>query len=267
MDLDLQKNGFLIDLDGVLVRNKQLNVFEDTGKFIEYLDNNNFVYRIATNNSRLDPKRISERLKEQSVNVDQKNILAPLGILSERLKSDSIKKIYLMGDDDLRKQLLAWGFDVVDAPECDVVLVGLDRNITMDKLKNATTALVKHRAKLMGVNRNMLTKDDDGMYIPGSGAVVEMLKHTVNLRDVLHFGKGGEIFNRNLFNGLPRTHDQMIFISDDPYGDLATYAPMGMKTVFITTGKYAADDLDVNRFTPDMVVSSLSELMSRLHVV
>jgi len=50
-----------------------------------------------------------------------------------------------------------------------------------------------------------------------------------------------------------------VIISDDFYTDLIGAKALGIKTIFITTGKYKKEDLEKTDFRPDFIVSSLKE--------
>ncbi len=61
--------GIIIDLDGVLTKDKVLTPFEDAPKFIEFLKGKNIRFKIATNNSLYSPNQLVEGLRKNGINI------------------------------------------------------------------------------------------------------------------------------------------------------------------------------------------------------
>jgi 4-nitrophenyl phosphatase len=80
----------------------------------------------------------------------------------------------------------------------------------------------------------------------------------------LHFGKNSPEYNKQLFayfEGIDK--NEMAILSDDLFTDLKPMKELGLKTIFITTGKYKISDITEDS-KPDLVVNSLTELIERL---
>ncbi len=258
--------GFLIDLDGILVKDKDFNIFDDAPEFIKKLRSNYIPFKIATNNSRIPPEEIAKNLKERGIPVDKEDIFSPLALAPKVLNEEGIKSIFVIGEQTLIDYLTKHGFKVMDDPKVDAVLVAQDRNLNFEKLKIATTALKRHTAKLYAMNNNLLSQDGDGLLFPGVGAISKMFVYACTCNeDYIHFGKMSEIYNKYIFQSFNFPPDKLAIISDDLYIDLAGYKKLGLKTIFLTTGKYQISDIKEN-FEPDLIFNSLSELINYLEI-
>ncbi len=258
--------GFLIDLDGVLVKGKDFEVFEDAPLFIKKLRNNYIPFKIATNNSRIPPEEIAKRLKEKGLPVDKEDIFSPLSLAPKVLNEENIKNIFIIGEETLIEYMKKCGFKVLNEPKVDAVLVAQDRTLNFEKIKIATTALKRHSAKLYAMNNNLLSQDDDGLLFPGVGALSRMFVYACTCNeDYKHFGKMSDIYNKYIFQSFNFPPEKLAIISDDLYIDLAGYKKLGLTTIFLTTGKYQISDIKED-LEPDLIFNSLTELLNYLEI-
>ncbi|WP_457644688.1 HAD-IIA family hydrolase [Persephonella sp.] len=250
--------GLLVDLDGVLVKDSELNIFEDAPLFIDFLHKNNIPFKIATNNSRRSPSEIADKLREKGLNVDEKDVVSPLSVAPEVLKERGMESIYIIGSQKLKDYFREKGFNVKDSENVDAVVIGMDKSLNFQKLKIATTAVKRFYAKIYALNKNLISQDDDGMLFPGVGSVAKMFAYACNT-DFEHFGKMSDLYNDVIFKSLGKPLEKLGIISDDLFVDLKGYGSLGLTTIFVTTGKYKVEDID--DFEPDYIFDSLTEII------
>ncbi len=254
---------FLIDMDGVLTKDKEFNPFEFAPKFIRLLKEKKVPFRIVSNNSTRDPKLIVDKLREKGFELDYEDFISPVAILPQYLKEKGFKRIFVIGTELLKEFLKNKGFEVVDSHEVDAVVIGQDKELNFQKVKNAVSAVFLNKAKIVPVNLSRIVKDSDGLYFPGAGSVSRMIAFTTGYEEELpNLGKPSKEFIRLALNGLP--DEEVYLISDDIYTDLMGAKEIGLKTVFMTTGKYKKDELERANFQPDYVFDSLEELAKTL---
>jgi 4-nitrophenyl phosphatase len=258
--------GFLIDLDGVLTKDENFSPLEGAVEFIDFLKKGKVPFVIATSNSRYPPEEIVKKLQKNGFNVDVDNIVTPLTVAPDVLQREKIKSLFVIGSDNLKRYMEGRGFKVTDSPVVDGVLVGLDKNFNFMKMKIGTTALKVYGAKLYALNKNIISKDDDGLLFPGVGTVAKMFSTACRCNeDFKHFGKMGEEYNKVVFEKLSVEKDSTAMISDDIFVDLEGYKSLGLKTIFVTTGKYGLKDLEKSK-SVDIVVNNLMEIAGRVFV-
>ena len=250
----------LIDLDGVLVRDKKLTPFEDTPKFINFLRSSSIPFRVLSNNSTKPPSLIVKELNSKGIAIGDDEFISPLKILPKYLKEQGVRKCLVLGSELLKGYLRDRNFDVSEDYHVDAVVVAQDRELNFQKIKLAVSAVYLKGAKLVPVNMSRIVKDDDGLYFPGAGSISLMIAHACNYRESIpNLGKPSPEFVEFALTGLPK--DKIFIVSDDIYTDLIGAKDLGLETVFMTTGKYPKEEILKSGFTPDYTFDSLSEFM------
>ena len=250
--------GLIIDLDGVLTKDKLLTPFEDAEYFINYINKKEIPYKIATNNTLYSPENLEAKLKQNKINIKTGSLITPLFVAPRYMKNQSIENIFVIGSEELTEFFKAKGFNVKNSVNLDAVVIGQDKNLNFEKLKISTSAIKQNKAKILALNANLITKDDDGLVFPGVGSIAQMLSYATKT-SWIHFGKNSEEYNKELFKGFENLSDLAV-ISDDIFTDLIPFSKLGLKTIFITTGKYKKEDIPSN-FKPDYIIDSLKEII------
>ncbi len=254
----------LLDLDGVLVKDKALNPFEDTIEFLQNLRRLKIPFRVVSNNSTRPPDRLLRELREKGLKLKDEDFVSPLSILERYLKAQGIKRVFFIGMPAVEDYIKSLGFEVAQDHMVDAVLVGQDRNLDFGKLKLATSAVFLKGARLIPINLSRIVKDDDGLYFLGAGSIAFAIAHACNYEKTLpNLGKPSEEFIKHALEGLKG--DEVYLVSDDIYTDLIGAKKLGIKTIFMTTGKYSREELSKTNFKPDLVFDALLELLDYLY--
>jgi|YelNatPaOPRAMG01_1025707.scaffolds.fasta_scaffold10044_7 4-nitrophenyl phosphatase len=245
----------LVDLDGVLVKDKEFNLFEDSKAFLSFLKAKDFM--ILSNNSTRPPEELVQILNEKGLDISLLDILTPLKIIPEYLKEHGIKSSFVIGTEHLKTYLSKY-VDVKDDIKVDSVIVAQDKYLNFDKLKKAISAVFLNKAKIIPINHSKIVKDSDGLYFQGSGSLAFMIKNATDYKeDLPNLGKPSELFFSKALN--KDEYQESVIISDDFHTDLMGAKALGIKTIFITTGKYKKEDLEKTDFKPDFIVDSLRQ--------
>ncbi|WP_457601239.1 HAD-IIA family hydrolase [Hydrogenivirga sp.] len=253
----------LIDMDGVLTKDKEFNPFDHAPVFIKNLKERGVPFRIVSNNSTRSPKLIVHRLKVKGFDITMEDFISPVAVLPDYLKEKGIRSIFVIGTPMLADFLRESGFEVREDHGVDAVVVGQDKEIDFLKLKTAVSAVFLKGAEIVPVNLSRIVKDSDGLYFPGAGSVAHMLAYTTRYEDELpNLGKPSPEFIKLALRGLPE--EEVYLISDDIYTDLMGARELGIKTVFMTTGKYGEEELKRTNFKPDYIFHNLQELENKI---
>ncbi len=255
----------LIDLDGVLVKDKEFNLFEDTLSFFDFIKDKDFI--ILSNNSTRSPSDIANILREKGLDTEEGKLLTPLVMLPEYLKEQDTKSAFVIGTNMLKTYVSKF-VEVKDGIDVDAVVIGQDKNLNFDKIKKGISAVFLKKAKIIPINHSKIVKDSDGLYFQGSGSLAFMIAHATDYKeDIPNLGKPSKLFLSKALKD--EDYKNAIIISDDFYTDLMGSKILGLKTIFITTGKYKKEDLEKSDFLPDFIVNSLKELeglLSKLNI-
>ncbi len=254
--------GFLLDLEGTLVKDKSYTPFKEAIDFTKELDRRGIPWIVATNNSTEKPNELIKILREKGFNVDEKKLLSPSLLAKDFLKEEGVSSIYFLGTDKIKEFFEEEGFEVKDDYRVDAVVVGRDREVNYQKLKVATSALVENDAKLFSFHMNRLILDPDGLVGPSVGAIATALSYASN-KPVISFGKPSKEYFNRAFELLGIKDPKRVFmVSDDPFTDLAQGKRVtGFKTVFVLSGKYSDEKVleEVEpSLRPDYVFTDIS---------
>jgi 4-nitrophenyl phosphatase len=253
----------LIDMDGVLTKDKEFNPFPRAPGFIKTLKERGVPFRIVSNNSTRDPKLIVHKLRIKGFPITTDDFISPVAVLPDYLKGLGITKIFLIGTRMLRSYLEEKGFEVRDDHEVEGVVVAQDKEIDFFKLKTAVSAVYLKGAKIIPVNLTRIVKDSDRLFFPGAGSVATMIAEATRYEGELpNLGKPSPSFIRTALKGLP--DEDVYLISDDIYTDLLKAHEAGLKTIFMTTGKYDYRELEKSGFKPHHTFHSLEELENKI---
>ncbi len=251
---------FLIDLDGVLVGDKKFTPLRGASEFLDVLTARGIPFRVVSNNSTRPPLEIVKLLRERGLNIEEDRFVSPLKALPKYLRSVGIGRVFIIGMEPVKRYLIEEGIDVVEEPWVQGVVVAQDKSLDFHKLKMAVSAVFLASAKIIPVNLSRIVRDDDRLYFPGAGSVALMLKHATNYSEELpNLGKPSKEFMSYALEGLKG--EEIYLISDDIYTDLLGAKALGIKTIFMTTGKYPREELRRANFEPDLTFDTLEELM------
>ena len=253
----------LIDMDGVLTKDKEFTPFEYAPRFIKNLKEREIPFRVVSNNSTRSPDLIVQKLRTKGFDLMEKDFISPVAILPDYLRERNLNRLFVIGTQMLRNFLSESGFEVRDDHEVEAVVVGQDKEIDFRKIKTAVSAVFLKKAKIVPVNLSRIVRDSDGLYFPGAGSISRMIAYTTGYEeDLPNLGKPSPQFIELALKGLPS--EEVYLISDDIYTDLMGAKELGIKTVFMTTGKYGEEELRRANFTPDHIFHDLKELENKI---
>ncbi len=245
--------GFLFDLEGTLVKDKTYTPFEDALRLLEKLDKLGIAWVIASNNSTEPPSDLLNVLRQKGFkSLDGSRLITPSVIALEVLKSKGVRRLYLLGNEKMKRFFKEQGFDVTDDADVEAVLVARDKNLTYDKLKIAVSAVALNGAELFTYHMNRLIKDPDGLVGPSVGAVAKSISYATN-KEPIAFGKPQKSYFEKAMSLLNLNDPERVFmVSDDPFSDLAKGKEnVGFKTIFVLCGKYKSADV-LNQIEPPL---------------
>lgn len=168
--------------------------------------------------------------------------------------------ILVLGEDGLSITLSREGLVLTSDPaEARTVVVGLDRHLTYDGLRAASTALLGG-ARFVACNRDPAYPTETGLW-PGGGAIVAALE-TATGRVAEVVGKPHAPMRDALRRRLGPGPTWVV--GDRPETDLASARDEGWKPVLVLTGVTRDPGNVPAELQPDLVLASLAELPRRL---
>lgn len=246
-----------LDLDGVVWReDEKLPAVPD---FFEFLCARGIPYAFITNNSTRTPAQYLARLEKFGIPATPKQVITSGAVTAEEIARRFPRgtPFYAIGSQNLIDLIAAQGYPF-EPERAQIVVVGLDRNLTYDKLRIAGQRILAGAA-FIATNGDATFPLPDGAVAPGAGSLVSAVA-TMTERQPYMIGKpAAPMFEAALrYLGAPAA--QTLMIGDRLDTDILGAQGVGMKSALVLTGISRADQ--IGTIMPDGVFADLAELLS-----
>ena len=253
---------YLVDIEGTIVKDKSYTPIDGAVEWINSFSSSTHRLVLLSNNTTHKPGDLVSLLNSKGFEVGAENLVTCMSAAANWLKMRSVKSCLVIGSEQLKEYLNENGIVTPSHHKVEAVLVGLDTSLTYDKLKVALNALVKRDAHLLALHANRLYQDEEGELSPSVGPIVKALEYA-SQKEAEVFGKPNPAIYRQAVSKFDVEVENCFMISDDPLSDLAGAKRLGMKTVFVTSGKYKEKEI-LNSLgeesQPDWVHQSVREI-------
>jgi len=249
------KQGFLIDMDGVIYRGNQL--IPGAAEFIHSLQREGLPYLFLTNNSQRTRRDVAAKLLRLGIQVPEETVftcaMATARYLARQKPGGTA---YVIGEGGLLNALHRNGFAIVDS-DPDYVVVGENRTFNCEMVDRAVQFIL-NGAKLISTNPDPNCPTSTGTRI-GCGAIVAMLE-TATGREALHIGKPSPLMMRAARKELLIDAAHTTMIGDTMETDILGGMQMGYRTILVLSGGTKREDLHQFSYQPDHVIASVADL-------
>ncbi len=246
----------ILDMDGVLYRGHQ--AVPGAGQFVRMLQERKIPFLLLTNNSTRTPVQYVTRLHGMGIAVAEDDILTSSQATALYLEQvvPAGAGVYVIGEDGLQAAVLEKGYRLVEE-EADVVVVGLDRHLTYDKLRIATLA-IRRGARFIGTNPDKTLPTEAGMH-PGAGSMLAAVEAATNVTPTVIGKPQTAIFDLALAK-LGVGKEGTAVVGDRLDTDILGGYRANLITILVTSGVSTRQDLDGSEVKPDFVFDDLSHL-------
>jgi len=241
---------YLIDIEGVLVRDKRYRPVAGSVAWFNGLPERDIDYCLVSNNTTHRPSELVDDLAAAGFTVDPQRLVTALELGVDLLERWDKRRVLWLGASRLRGFWRERGFELTGegepggdpagetAPECQAVVLGANSQLQVADLDRALPALLDQRAELVALHRNLFFLDETGRRRFGPGAWCAALETVLGSGRAICVGKPGERIYREALKRVVAPAAEALFISDDPAADLVTAKRLGMGTAFCLSGKY-----------------------------
>ncbi len=251
-----QLKALLIDLDGVVFRG--MTPLPGAHEVIPTLRRLGIRYAFVTNNATLTPEENAEKLRRIGVPAVADDVMtSPLAVASYlRSLTQNHATVCVVGEEGLVGAVADAGFRVDDA-DPDFVVVGLDRQLTYQRLTAAFRGILGG-ARFVATNADPALPVDDGLW-PGAGAIVAAVATAAGVQPTI-VGKPEPTLLLVALERLGIAPADAAIIGDQIRTDIRAGKAAGMFTILVE-GDLASPVDDVQ---PDLTVRDLAELLKLL---
>lgn len=247
---------YCFDLDGTIYRGKA--GIKSAVQFVHYLQERGIEPFYLTNNS----SKTREMLQES---LNAIGIVAPL----EHIYSSSLatakyvakicpeKCVNVVGEAGIRFALEQEGIEITE-DQTSVLVMGIDRQITYDKLVKASS-YVQNGAQLIGTNEDIKFPYEKG-FAPGNGSFVKLVANVAGVTPIF-IGKPSPVMLQIVAEEHHFTKDEMVMVGDNYDTDILCGIHFGCHTIHVNTGVTPTNIVKQKPQLPTYCVESLLELV------
>ncbi|HPF69531.1 MAG TPA: HAD hydrolase-like protein [Candidatus Krumholzibacteria bacterium] len=230
---------FLVDIEGVLVRDKRYLPIAGAVAWLENLEARGLPWCLVSNNTSHAPEDLVSDLRHAGFPVTLERLVGVLGLGAQWLRQRGRRRIHWLGRPALADWWRGQGFALVGPDDCETVVLGVNAHLTVEALDAVLPALHDRQVELLCLHRNGFWLDDRSGRRLGPGAWAAALAAAAPATRVVTVGKPAEPIYHEALKRVAAAPADTLFISDDPVADLVTAARLGMRTAFVLSGKFA----------------------------
>jgi len=215
--------------------------------------------RFLSNNGARQAAALAERLQGLGFTVDPEEVISSadlvLGCVRDR---GHPARILSLSSSELASALAARGNALVDDESADIIVVGIDRTLTRERMVNGLRAAL-NGAVLVATNEDPTYPGEDGLR-PAAGAYVGFFRG-MGFEPAYFCGKPNEWAVRTaLARWGVRDATRCLFVGDNLRTDIAAANCVGADSVLVLTGISRKEDIAASHTKPTAVLESVASL-------
>lgn len=251
----MKYKGYLIDLDGTIYKGKSRIPAGE--RFIAGLQERGIPYLLVTNNTTRTPEMVQNMLASQfNVKTPLETIytatMATVDYMNDMKRG---KTAYVIGEKGLKDAIAQAGYQE-DIEHPAYVVVGLDTDLTYEKLAIATLAIQKG-SMFIGTNPDLNIPTERGL-MPGAGSLINLLQSATRVEPVI-IGKPKAIIMNKSLDVLGVARHEAVMVGDNYLTDIMAGIKNDIATLLVTTGFTKPEEVPNLPVQPDHVLASLDE--------
>ena len=256
---------FMLDMDGTIYNEDTL--IPGALEFFNLLQQQGKQYVFMTNNSSRGKVSYVEKLNRLGIQATEKNIASSVNATVAYLKEHKPDaKLYLVGTESFRKELLDEGFYVVPTDyrqeDVDYVLLGFDTELNYEKVRGACY-YVSRNFPYIATNCDLKCPVLGNKFIPDCGAIAKMIELATG-RMPQFLGKP----ERTMVDAVSKQWnvpvEKIACVGDRLYTDIAVGINAGTTSICVLTGEATKEEIALSQYKPDYCFDSIKELYKAL---
>ncbi|HCZ5740334.1 TPA: TIGR01457 family HAD-type hydrolase [Staphylococcus aureus] len=255
-----QYKAYLIDLDGTMYMGT--DEIDGAKQFIDYLNVKGIPHLYVTNNSTKTPEQVTEKLREMHIDAKPEEVvtsaLATADYISEQSPGASV---YMLGGSGLNTALTEAGLVIKNDEHVDYVVIGLDKQVTYEKLAIATLG-VRNGATFISTNPDVSIPKERG-FLPGNGAITSVVSVSTGVSPQF-IGKPEPIIMVKALEILGLDKSEVAMVGDLYDTDIMSGINVGMDTIHVQTGVSTLEDVQNKNVPPTYSFKDLNEAIAEL---
>lgn len=242
------KRLWLFDLDGTIYKEERL--FDGAIELLDAIIISGGQYVFITNNSSKSVKDYVEKVNGLGISADEKNFFTSTQATALELKNKySGAKVYCQGTKSFLGELKNTGINVTEEVETvDLVLVGFDTELTMQKLRNTCEILSTQDVVYLATNPDLACPVSFG-FIPDCGSICEMIKNATG-RLPRYIGKPEPTMVNFVRKEFGCSLEETVVVGDRLYTDIAMGLNAGITAICVLSGEATREEIQALDLKP-----------------
>jgi HAD superfamily hydrolase (TIGR01458 family) len=245
-------------MDGVLSVGKENPHYLGGREIVARIKSSGRQAYVLTNDSTHTRRELHQNLSNLDFSFVLEDILTSSCLTAAYLKEKVRSRVsfFLIGERGLQKELEGAGHNYTDT-QPEVVIVGMDRKLTYEKL-NSALQFLKKGALLIGAYGGTVYMSDHGPAM-SAGPIIKALEYASGQRAIM-IGKPSTRMFRLALNRAGVKPSQGVMIGDQIETDLIGAHRVGLRTVLVLTGVETKETLKRSRIKPDLILANVNRL-------
>jgi len=256
MEILRRKQGFIIDMDGVLYHGN--NLLPGAKDFVDWLKSENKQFLFLTNSSERSQKELQQKLERLGIDVGEEHFytsaLATAGFLATQCPDGSV---YVIGEAGLTNALYNAGFSMNDVSP-DYVVVGDTRAYNFEKIEKAVQLVLKG-AKLIGTNPDMTGPSEKGI-VPSTRALIAPIELATG-KHAYFVGKPNPLIMRHALKRLGSKPEDSAIIGDRMDTDIIAGIESGIDTILVLSGVSTQLTVMLFPYRPGYILNGVGDIL------
>jgi NagD protein len=246
---------FVIDMDGVLVRGRELIPGAD--KFIQKLQKLKKEYLVLTNNPLYTTRDLAHRLQTSGLDIPPERIFTSAQATAQFLYSQRPNgKAFVIGESGLTDAVYAIDYVITDI-DPDYVVLGETNAYNYEVITKAVR-LIEEGARFIATNPDVSGPSEQGT-VPACGAMAALIEKATG-KAPFFVGKPNPWMMRSALNYLDVHSEDTAMVGDRMDTDIVSGVESGMRTILVLTGVTRQSDVDNFPYQPTWIVDSVADI-------
>lgn len=253
--------GYLIDLDGTMY--KGTDHIAGAAEFVTTLNEKGIPYLFLTNNSTSRQEDVAHKLNGLDIHATADHVFTSSMATAKYIKRENPHaRCMVIGEKGLYHSIEKEGL-IISHEACDYVVIGLDREITYEKLAMACLA-IRDGAIFISTNGDIAVPTERG-FLPGNGALTAVITVSTGVQPIF-IGKPENIIMDGALDVLGIMKDEALMVGDNYQTDILAGIRANIDTLMVFTGITPYEDYPTLPQKPTYHVQNLLEWIKYIDV-
>ncbi len=255
-------HGLIVDMDGVLW--KESTPLGDLPVIFREVAARGLKITLATNNATMTVEENLAKLRGFGVELEPWQIVTSSQAVARALCARFPERgaVFVVGEEGVMAALRQEGFSVSgqadDVSPVIAVVAGIDRGLTYEKLRLATT-FIRGGAAYYGTNPDTTFPTPEGL-VPGAGSILAAL-NSASGRTPIVVGKPAPFLFQLAAERMQLDREVLLVVGDRLETDIDGGRAWGARTALVLSGVSTREQLAGHNPQPDLVATDLRQLV------